>query len=282
MLARTASVLRASLITPLRRATIARRRAGGRHHAEEARHHVIRYARLDHGRQIGIVLLPGGAGDGERPQLLVVDQGAHRRDVVDGELALAAQHAGQRFRSALEMHGDEVQAGLELVEFAREVGEVGRAGGAIVELAGIGLAVGGELGHRLDRQVRIDHQDLIGIHHLGDGGEILRRVVAGGFRHRRDVGERRRIAEQQRVAIGVGTRHRLRGDRAAGAAAVVDDHALAERGRHAVTDQPCQDVGRTAGSGRHDELDDLVRIGLGIGGIVPAQGRSADRKKREQ
>jgi hypothetical protein len=42
------------------------------------------------------------------------------------------------------MHGDEIEPGLELVELAREVGEIDRPGGAVIELARIGLGIGGE------------------------------------------------------------------------------------------------------------------------------------------
>jgi hypothetical protein len=42
------------------------------------------------------------------------------------------------------MHSDEIEPGLELVELAREIGEVDRSGGAVIELAGIGLGIGGE------------------------------------------------------------------------------------------------------------------------------------------
>ncbi len=162
------------------------------------------------------------------------------------------------------MHGDEIEPGLELVELAREVGEIDRSGGAVIELARIGLGIGGELRHRLHRQMRADDEHLVGIHHLGDAGEVPGRIIAGALRDGGDIGERRGVAEQQRVAVGVGCCHRLGADGAAAAAAVVDDDRLPERRRHAVGDEPRQHVGRPAGAGRHDHLDDLGRIGLRV------------------
>ena len=75
------------------------------------------------------------------------------------------------------------------------------------------------------------HQDLEALRDLGDRHEVLHRVVAGAFRHRRDHRERRGVAHQQRVAVGLGLRHFARADGAAGAGAVLDHHRLPELGR---------------------------------------------------
>ena len=72
-------------------------------------------------------------------------QRSTRGDVVDGELALVAEHAVSDSAALLKCTCDEVETGLELVEFARQVGEIGRTGRAVVELAGIGLGVGDQL-----------------------------------------------------------------------------------------------------------------------------------------
>ncbi len=62
----------------------------------------------------------------------------------------------------------------------------------------------------------------------GDVLEILDRVVAQ-LRLGQRVGQVAALGgDHQRIAIGLAARHRLRGDRAAGARAVVDDHRHTE------------------------------------------------------
>jgi hypothetical protein len=181
----------------------------------------------------------------------------------------------------LKCTADEIEPGLELVELAREIGEVDRPGGAVIELARVGLGIGGELRDRLHRKVGADDEDLVGVHHLGDAGEVPGRIVAGAFRDRGDIGERRGVAEQERVAVGVGCCHRLGADRAAPAAAIVDDDGLPERRRHAVGDEPRQHVGRPAGPGRHDHLDHLGRIGLRLRGSAGVEHRAQAQQADE-
>src|SRR5262245_33600821 len=56
----------------------------------------------------------------------------------------------------------------------------------------------------------------------GDRGEILRRIVAGILRYRRDHRQGRGIAVEQGVAVGLGCRQSSGAERAAGAWPVVD------------------------------------------------------------
>ena len=89
--------------------------------------------------------------------------------------------------------------------------------------------------------------------------EVLERIVGR-------VGVEARVdhvgagADQQRVAVGRQPLHRRDGDVAAGAAAVLDDHRLAERLAELGVDQPRGDVGAAAGREAHHHGDLLVRI----------------------
>ncbi len=76
--------------------------------------------------------------------------------------------------------------------------------------------------------------------------ERLGRIVAGAAGQDRDVHQHAGIAEQQRVAVGLGGGDRLGRDRAAGAAAVLRDHALAERDLQALRGDAGEQVGRAA------------------------------------
>ncbi len=64
------------------------------------------------------------------------------------------------------------------------------------------------------------------------GSKVLARVVADIAVERRVDGERAGAAEAQRVAVRRGLRDLPRRDRAAGAAAVLDDDLLAEHRAH--------------------------------------------------
>ena len=71
------------------------------------------------------------------------------------------------------------------------------------------------------------HQHVRRIHELGDRRKILERIVGQVLEQRRVDRDRGR-GEQQRVAVGRRARDLAHADVAGGAAAVVDDDALAE------------------------------------------------------
>ena len=75
----------------------------------------------------------------------------------------------------------------------------------------------------------------------------------------------RRRDEQQRVTVGRRLGHRLRGDVAAGAGAVVDDHLLADAGGQARGEDAGVGVGATAGGEADQDAD-------GAGGVVVEGG----------
>jgi hypothetical protein len=78
--------------------------------------------------------------------------------------------------------------------------------------------------------------------------------------HRRDA-QRRRTAVQERVAVGVGARHRLARDGAAGTRPVIEDD-LSKICRDMLGNETGNVVGRAAGREWHDQADRPVRIRL--------------------
>ncbi len=124
--------------------------------------------------------------------------------------------------------------------------------------------------------VGIDHDDQLAGADQPDRREILARVVADVAVERRIDRERAGAAEHQRVAVGRGLRHRARGDRAAGAGAVLDDDVLAERLAHLLGDDARHHVVAAAGGVRHHQRDRPGRIIL-----RRCRGRDGERTASE-
>ena len=88
-----------------------------------------------------------------------------------------------------------------------------------------------------------------------DRRDLLGRVVGQVLVEQRIGGERTGDGHAQRVAIGRGAGHRRGADIAARAGLVLDDERLAQALAQLVVDQPGHDIGRRAGTIRHDHLD---------------------------
>jgi len=84
--------------------------------------------------------------------------------------------------------------------------------------------------------------------------EILDRVVAYLLQVRHD-GHLRRRRHEQGVAVRLGPRHVVGGDRAIGAGPVVDHHRLLEPGGQPFGGDPRDAVGIATGGERHDQRD---------------------------
>jgi len=123
------------------------------------------------------------------------------------------------------------------------------------------------------------HQHLVAFGDLGDRRELLDRVVIAEAIDRRAHHQRARIAEQQRVAVGLGGGDGLGAERPAGAAAILDDHGLPEDRPQALHHEPRRDVDRASGRKRHHHLDQPVGIGLRLDAIGGAR-RSDDQRER--
>jgi hypothetical protein len=104
---------------------------------------------------------------------------------------------------------------------------------------GIGVAALADLdqlGERTGGKARMHHDQVRGRGDDADRVEVLARIVAEVLDEAGRRPNRRAGHHQQRVAVGRGLRDRAGRDRAAGAAAVVDDDLLAEDFAHLVGD----------------------------------------------
>ena len=167
---------------------------------------------------------------------------------------MSGEHGGRRRSRARERDVQHVDPGPQLEDFAGEIGCRPGARARPIELAGIGLRLGDQFGHGLDVRLRRNHE-CVGRradHH--DRDEVLVWIVGRlGVKARIDhVGAR---AHQQGIAIAAGARRRRNADIAAGAAAVLDDHRLAQRLAERGIDQPGRNVGSAAGGKAHDHGD---------------------------
>ena len=174
-----------------------------------------------------------------------------------------------------------VDPGHVLEQLARHVRRGADAGRGHVDLAGIGLGVGDELWKRVHRKRRIDD------HHVGiaadagdrrDGtGEVEAEVV---IERRVDrVGER---GQQERVPVGRRVEHDLGREIAARAGPVLYDEGLAEVIGEPLSDQPRQDVGRTARTEADDQPHRAGGIRLRRGGTRAGRKRGARGELQER
>ena len=202
------------------------------------------------------------------------------RDRRERHRDMPAQQIGQRGAGALVGNMHQRDAGGARKIFAGDVARGAGAGGAEIDLAGIGLGVGDQLGHGLGRERGIHHQRIRRIADHADRRKILARIVADILVERRSDRQRAGIAEQQRVAVGIALRHRLGADGAAGAGAVVDHDFFAEQFAHLVGNAAADDRGRAARRERDHQRDGAVRKGLRVGG-AGCRGRARRRWRAE-
>ena len=152
-------------------------------------------------------------------------------------------------------------------------------GGAVVQLAGIGLGVCHQFLDRLHLQRRAGDQHALVDHRGGDRRERFLRIVVE-LVEQRLAAEGPDRAHQQRVAVGRGVRDQLGPDGAAGAALVLDDDGLPEARLQPLRNQPGGGVGCAARGKRHHELDRPLGIALRLDGVRRA-GAQRDRQHRQ-
>ena len=164
-----------------------------------------------------------------------------------------------------------------------------RAGAERAEgvLAGVGLHHGGELAHVARRELGLHREHQVGQADLGDGLEVLQRVVG-------DLGEQRRVLDvggdghEQRLAVGRGAGDLLAADHAAGAGAVLDNDGLAPELGELAGEQPAGEVGGAARGKGHDHPDGLCGKRAGLGergwrnGSAGGRRRGGERAAHEQ
>ena len=201
------------------------RRAGGREQAVPLQRRIARHAGLGDGRHVRQRRHALRPRHRERAELAGFDQRLGGEQVGEQRRDPAGQHLGHRRAGALERNVLQIDAGHVLEQFHAHVRRRARAGGGVVERAGLGLRERDQLAQRLRRHVRMHHQHVGDAGDLGDRGEILRRVVARLLGDRRQHGDGAR-RHQQRVAVARRVDHGLDADDAAAAAAVLDEEAL--------------------------------------------------------
>ena len=184
------------------------------------------------------------------------------RDRRERHRDMAAEQIGQRRAGALVGNMHQRDAGGAGEIFAGDVAGGAGAGRAEIDLAGIGLGVGDQLGDGFGRKRRMHHQRIRRVADQADRRKILARIVADVLVERRPDRERAGIAEHQRVAVGLALRDRLGADGAAGAGPVVDHDLFAEQFAHLVGDAAADDRGAAARRERNHQRDRPARIVL--------------------
>ena len=139
-----------------------------------------------------------------------------------------------------------------------KMGAAADAGRAVGERTGLGLGGGDELGHALRPGSRIDDQHHRLARERRHGHEFALWVVGHrGIQRRIDRVARR--MHEKRVAVGARARDRHRGERTAGARAVLDHHRLLPELGELRRERARDDVGHAAGREGNDHAHRLVR-----------------------
>ncbi len=181
---------------------------------------------------------------------------------LEGQLQIAGDDVLNGQRAAAIGHVDHGDAGGRLEQFGGQVRHRPVPARAIAELSGIGLGVGDQVGHRVERQRRIDHQDDRALGIRRDRRKAFQRVVARVLVDQRRDHLAAGAAHQQRVAVGIAVGDVAGAERVAGAAAVLDEELLAQGRAEIVGHDPGDEIDGPRGNRGHDDLHRPVRIGL--------------------
>ena len=149
-------------------------------------------------------------------------------------------------------------AGARLEQLDGVVRQAADAAGAVVELAGIGLRVGDQLGHRLYRQILLDDDRLHDRADDADRRQVLHWIVSEllGKRRDRDGAD---AADAEGVAIRRRARDVLGPDDAAGAHPAFNNDRFSQRLFDVTRGQAADQVGVTTGAIGHNESDGSAR-----------------------
>ena len=248
-----------------------RRRAGGRQQGIPTGHLDTAHALLG---QRGDVGCGGGAhavGDAQRAQLAALDLGQHAGQVGEHQRHAVAQHIGQRLGRAFVGHMQQVGAGLQLEQLARQVQAAAHAGRRTGQLAGLGPGQRQQLARVARRQRRVGDQHIRRLGQHRDRGKVWLHLVG-------QVGQQRRVDRQvagrhhqQGLAVGRRALDRLDPQIAGRAGFVVDDGRLTMPLLQAGGQQAGQQIDRAAGRERGDQLPRALqraRLGGGRGGCL--------------
>src|SRR6516165_1851198 len=200
---------------------------------------------------------------GQRLDLALANERQHRRGRRPVDVDAAAQHVGDDEGAAAVGNAGDIEP-MPATEIFGEELRHRPLGEAETELAGIGLGVGDEFGHRIGRHLRVDGEHARGARNERDRRKILQRIVFDLLGHDR-LDDEGRACEQQRVAIGGRDRGRLGADRRAATGLVVDHDRLAELALQVLRQQPRHHVVGRARRVGHDDPHRFAREALGLG-----------------
>ena len=175
---------------------------------------------------------------------------------------LSRDHVLQALRAPAVVHRYDVDLGDRLQQFAEQRQRRSRTGRRERNLARIVLGVFDQVGHRVHRQRRIDHQHQRVARHQRHHRQVLQRIVGELLIERRVDRERAARREQQRVTVRRGLRDGRGRCRGAGARAVLHDEGLAEPLGELLRHQPADDINRSTCGERHYDGDLARRIVL--------------------
>ncbi len=195
-------------------------------------------------------------------------------DRADQHADMAAEQIVERGACALVGDVRELHAGPVGEQLDREMIEGAGAGRPVRDRRRRLLADLDQLGERTGGKARMHHDQVRGRGDDADRVEVLARIVAEVLHEAGRRPDRRAGHHQQRVAVGRGLRDRAGRDRAAGAAAVVDDDLLAEDFAHLVGDAARRGAGAAAGRERNHQGD--RPRGIALRGRRPGCSKQAD------
>src|SRR5713101_925206 len=202
------------------------------------------------------------AGHAQRAKLSGPDMGDHRRDAGNRHRDLAGDQVGDRRTGALVGHVNDVGPGLQLEILHGDVGRATVSRRAVEELPGVRARVGDELRGGVHGKRRVHDEDIRDVRYERYRREAFERVVAeigvkpGVDRERADVPDENGVAVGGRFCCG------LRADRAARAAAVLDDDLLLERLGELQRERAPENIVRAARRERNDHADGSGWINL--------------------
>ena len=259
---------------------IGRRRAAGHHDADIAGLLVVRQPELGERRDVRQRWRALPAGDGERRDLVALQQPERGGDVGAKKIDLAARYRQHRRRDAAIGHVQQRDPGLAPEQLHAEVVCAALADRSIAQrLVVPRLGERQQVLERADAERPLHQQHVRRRREIGHRREVVQRVVGQALEQAR-IGRDAGVGIEQRVAVGRGLGDRVGADGVAGARAVLDDHRHVPFVVEALRQRAGHGVDAAAGVERHHDLDGAVgKFGVGQRGATSsaASKRPADR-----
>ena len=223
-----------------------------------------RHAGFGDGRHIRQGIETAGRGDAERPHFVVAHQRHSGARIGKDHLHVAGDDVAQRRRRALVGNVRHLNPGHGLEQLAGEVDRVARTARRECQLAGLLLGQPDQVGDRLYRQRRVDHQHQREACRVRHKGKVLHRVVGQVPVKGRVDGQRAAWGDQYGVAVRRGFGDRRGRNHAAGAWFVFNDEWLAEPLGQSRPKRARHDIGRCPRRECHHDSDGVRRIILRV------------------